>query len=140
MRLALAAAFLLAACAPGPTGPTTESGALEDGDMTLSSGEFFDPFTVRVSEGQWISVEVTAEGFDPYLIVRSPSGPQSDTDDSETGNTASTQSVVQATEAGRWDVIVTSYAPGETGSYTVTYEVTDVMPASAAATDSTVTV
>lgn len=141
----LALLLAVAACSPGPAGPTTQSGTLEVGDMTLRSGEFFDPYAVRVTEGQWITVAVSTEGFDPYLIVRSPSGVQSEVDDSATGNTTSTQSVLRASEAGRWDVLVTSYAPGETGAYTVTIEVTDERPPGALTppgppTDSTITV
>ena len=110
------------------------------GDMTLQSGEYYDEFSVSAAEGQWIEVEVSAEGFDPYLIVRSPSGSQSDMDDSEAGNTTSTRSVLRADEGGSWDIIVTSYAPGGTGTYSVTYSVADARPGGGAPeADSTVT-
>lgn len=130
--LTLALAASLAACSSASDGPVTEAGSLDASDRTLQSGEYFDQYRVTASEDQWIRVEVTAEAFDPYLIVRSPSGVQSDVDDSESGNTTTTTSVIRASEGGRWDVIVTSYAPGGTGSYSVTYEVTDVMPEGAA--------
>lgn len=143
MRLPLFALVGLAACSSAPSGPVTESGSLEVGDMTLQSGEYYDEFSVSAAEGQWIEVEVSAEGFDPYLIVRSPSGSQSDMDDSEAGNTTSTRSVLRADEGGSWDIIVTSYAPGGTGTYSVTYSVADAMPPGADApgpdADSTVT-
>lgn len=135
----------LAACTTrAPAGPTTEAGVLERGDLTLQSGEYFDAFAVTASGGQWITVEVTARDFDPYLIIRSPSGEQSDIDDSEHGNTTTTRSILRASEAGQWDILVTSYAPGESGAYSVTYEVSDERPADALDTvlgaDSTIAV
>ena len=133
MRPALLALLTVALSACGSAsasgGPTTEAGTLELGDMTLPSGEYYDAFLVGADEGQWLTVEVTSEAFDPYLIVRSPGGEQSEIDDSESGNTTTTRSVLRVSEAGDWDVIVTSYAPGESGAYSVTYEVTDEQPA-----------
>lgn len=96
--------------------------------MTLVSGELFDTYTVTAREGQWIVVEVTADGFDPYLIVRSPSEDQSEVDDSDDGDISTTRMSVRADASGRWSALVTSYEPGESGSYTVTYGVSDTPP------------
>ncbi|MEM1115807.1 MAG: hypothetical protein AAF845_16975 [Bacteroidota bacterium] len=135
--LPLLLAVVLAACSSGPSGPVTESGALEVGDLTLQSGEYSDVYSVSAGEGQWISVTLEADGFDPYLIIRTPSGQQSDIDDSEEGNTTSTSTVLRASEAGSYDVIVTSFQSGETGSYSVTYEVSDTQPGATPAADDT---
>lgn len=110
----------------------TESGTLELGDLTLTSGEYYDSYTVSADEGEWLSVNVVANGFDPYLIIQTPSGEQSDLDDSEESNTTSVQTVLRAQESGTWDINVTSYEPGETGTYDITYEVSDTAPAGAA--------
>lgn len=118
----------LSACQSSPQGPVAEAGALEDGDLQLASGEFFDAFDVRAREGQWIRVEVVAEGFDPYLILRSPTEEQSEVDDSDEADTTRTEMAVRAGESGRWEVLVTSFAPGATGSYRLTTEVTDAPP------------
>ncbi len=87
-----------------------------------------------VREGQWITVTVTTDRFDPYLIVRSPGLEQSEIDDAGS-DTGATRMSVRAGESGRWEVLVTSYAPGETGDYTLTYHVTDAAPADAVAPD-----
>ena len=120
------AVAVLAGC--GPAGPVTEFGALEDGDPTLTSGEWYDGYAVTAREGQWISVVVTADGFDPYLILQSPGEGQSEVDDSDAGDTTTTRLAVRADASGRWEVVVTSYAPGESGRYTVTYGVSDERP------------
>lgn len=128
----LAVLFVFCACEPAPTGPISESGDLGLGDLTLSSGEYYDSYPISVGENQWLSVNVVADGFDPYLIIRTPSGNQSELDDSEESNLTSVQTVIRAQEGGTWDVAVTSYEPGETGSYTMTYEISDTAPAGAA--------
>ena len=130
-RLCLLASLLtLGACGtPTPQGPVVEDGVLEVGDLTLGSGEYQDVRSVRVGAGQWLSVRVVAQGFDPYLILRSPADRQSEIDDSVEGDTTSVETVVRSDDSGTWDISVTSYAPGESGSYRLTYEVTDTQPA-----------
>lgn len=128
MRLILLGLLALAACQPGPSGPVTETGALEPGDLQLASGEFYDGFSIQAREGQWIRVEVVADGFDPYLILRSPAEEQSEVDDSDASDTSRTQIAVRAGESGQWVALVTSFAPASTGTYSVTIGVTDEPP------------
>lgn len=96
----------------------TETGALRSGDQTLTSGEFADLYSVDVEEGQTITVEMTSSNFDPYLILRVPGGTQVDNDDYNGDRTLSRIDHVAAAD-GEFDVIATSYAPGETGDYEV---------------------
>lgn len=110
---------------------TNESGELAAGDQTLSSGEFVDLYEILVREGQWIRVELLSTDFDPYLIVRSPVGTQVDVDDSQANNLTFAKSIVQATDAGQWQILVTTFAAGEAGAYELTYEVSDERPADA---------
>lgn len=108
-----------AAGIPG-TAATTDApqrGELARGDTTLQSGEYVDRFTRSFPRGTAISVRVRAS-FDSYLIVRSPSGRQSDNDDLETGNTNAGLDIPSA-EEGEYTFLVTSYRPGETGEYTL---------------------
>lgn len=111
-----------------PSGPEEITGQLLGGDETLETGEYVDIHEVLAREGQWIRAELISGDFDPYLIVLSPTGVQTDVDDSEQGNLSATKSVVQATESGEWRIAVTTYEPGESGSYTLTYEVLDQRP------------
>ena len=97
------------------------SGTLAAGDETLESGEYIDAFNVLVREGQWIRAEVVSGDFDPYIMVISPTGVQTDVDDSAFANTSMTKAILEATEGGEWTVIVTSFEPGESGSYELVY-------------------
>lgn len=95
-------------------------GALSGGDETLDSGEYFDRYTFNGRRGERVAVELTSSAFDAYTIVRSPSGEQFDNDDGDDGTNSRQQ--ITLPEDGRYEVQVTSYRPGETGSYRFTVE------------------
>lgn len=91
------------------------SGVLEAGDNTLDSGEYADAYVFTARRGQRIRAELTSSAFDAYIILSTPSGDQTDNDDGDDG-TDSVLDMVLA-EDGEYRLRVTSYAPGETGSY-----------------------
>ncbi len=113
---------------PAPTSapaPQTQTGELAAGDRTLDTGELADSYPLTVQAGQTVVVDVRTDGeLDPYVILRAPSGAQEENDDYESSVTHSRVEHV-ATESGSYDAIVTSYEPGETGSYTATLTVRD---------------
>ncbi|WP_332658166.1 caspase family protein [Brevundimonas sp.] len=94
----------------------TVSGSLAAGDETLESGEYVDHFRFTGRRGQRVAVELTSSAFDAYTILTTPSGEQQDNDDARDGTHDSRLDTVLA-EDGEYEVMVTSYAPGETGSY-----------------------
>jgi len=91
------------------------SGVLEAGDNTLNSGEYADAYVFTARRGQRIRAELTSSAFDAYIMLSTPSGEQTDNDDGDDG-TDSVLDMVLA-EDGEYRLRVTSYAPGETGSY-----------------------
>jgi hypothetical protein len=93
-------------------------GTLASGDTTLPTGEFFDTHTVQFPAGSPARIRLESPAFDTYLIVRSPSGRQDDNDDLAPGLLHSGIDIPSA-EAGDYRIVVTSYRPGETGSYTL---------------------
>jgi hypothetical protein len=104
--------------AAGSTGPTSIAGSLAAGDATLRSGELMDTHPMTFTPGSPVSIRLESTAFDPYLIVRSPSGRQQDNDDLQPGN-LSAGIDIPAAEAGEYQILVTSYRPGETGAYTL---------------------
>lgn len=124
-RPAPVATLLLSLLAAGCSGgPVETAGALEPGDDTLATGELVDTHTVKAEPGQWVRVEVAAEGFAPYLILHSPDGVQTDVP----GGARAAATAFVAPVAGRWEVLVTSAAPGGAGAYTLVVEVADAPP------------
>lgn len=103
-----------------PTGEITigqtVGGSLDAGDDTLESGEYVDRFRFTGRRGQRVAVELTSSAFDAYTILTTPGGDQQDNDDARDGTRDSRLDTVLA-EDGEYEVMVTSYAPGETGSY-----------------------
>lgn len=98
--------------------PRSERGTLAQGDRTLGSGEFFDTFPMTFEPRGAVTIRLESTAFDPYLMVRSPSGHQEDNDDLASGSLNSGLDIAVA-EPGIYQVMVTSYRPGETGAYTL---------------------
>ncbi|WP_374513591.1 pre-peptidase C-terminal domain-containing protein [Brevundimonas sp.] len=108
----------------------TVAGSLAAGDETLDSGEYVDTWRFTGRRGERVSVELTSSAFDAYTMLRTPSGEQFDNDDGEDGTDSRQQLVL--TEDGEYEVLVTSYRPGETGSYRFSVEAGQEPPRQAA--------
>jgi hypothetical protein len=93
------------------------AGALGPGDSTLTSGEYSDHWGFIGKPGEVITVDLTSESFDPYLILTRPDGTQVEDDDGGTDTNARISQRLRLD--GRYGLIVTSYAPGEMGPYTI---------------------
>ena len=104
----------------------TERGTLESGDQSLRSGEFADEHKVRLEAGQTIDVRMTSSDLDPYLILRFPNGAgQEDNDDYDASSGTEARIRYEATESGLYSILATTFQPGESGDYTVTYEISE---------------
>lgn len=115
----LAALGLLLAGAAGAQ--TLHTGTLAADDARLGGGEYVDSYEVELRAGQPFEADLTSSDFDPYLILRAPSGLQEDNDD-YLGSQMHSRLVTTAAETGTYTVAVTSYASGETGAYRLEIE------------------
>jgi hypothetical protein len=95
----------------------TREGVLQAGDATLGSGEFVDRVRFTGRRGQRVAVELTSSAFDAYTILTTPSGQTIDNDDAAGGESTDSRLDTVLSEEGTYTVAVTSFAPGETGSY-----------------------
>lgn len=99
------------------------SGRLEDGDATLTTGELFDEYDFEGLPGQHISIHLRSSDFDTYLILKHPSGKQSENDDADDGSDAGHSNVeADLVETGTYEVLVTTYESGESGAYSLTID------------------
>lgn len=96
------------------------SGALAGGDETLESGEYVDTYRFSGRRGQRVAVDLTSSAFDAYTMVVTPSGEQFDNDDGEDGTNSRQELVLP--EDGEYEVRLTSYRAGETGTYRFSVE------------------
>ncbi|MCA9575372.1 MAG: protein kinase [Myxococcales bacterium] len=109
-----------------PTTPTTpadvRSGTLAAGDSTLNSGEFVDRHNFQFTAGQRYAIDARSGQFDTYLIIKPPTGAQIDNDDRNQAAGTDAGYDLDVTQTGTWQVLVTSFRPGETGSYTLSVQ------------------
>ncbi|MBN1476556.1 hypothetical protein JXA47_07380 [Candidatus Sumerlaeota bacterium] len=122
-RLTLISLMLAAAICAGAGAPQMifigqfVPGALEQGDDHIRSGELCDVYWFDASAGQTISIRLDSDDFDPYLILRHPGGSQTENDDFD--GTLNAGMNIQLPESGQYQLVVTSYQPGDTGAYTL---------------------
>ena len=110
---------VLALLAAAPAAAQTHDGRLQPGDETLTSGEYADAYAVEVARGDTVRAVVTSGEFDTYVIVKSETGEQAEDDDCTDGETTRSCALFVADADGPVRVLVTSFQPGETGTYRV---------------------
>jgi hypothetical protein len=86
-------------------------------DDALSSGEYLERYSFTGRRGQPVTIDLSSDEFDTYLILRSPSGDQQDIDDS--GDTLNSRFERVLEEDGVYTILATSYAPGATGTFSL---------------------
>lgn len=103
----------------------SEAGYLEEGDKTLNSGEYVDNYAFVGFAGQSVVIDLTSSEFDPYVILFMPDKTQEDNDDWEESQEHSRLEIVLPLD-GMYRASVTSYAPGESGGYSL--QIRDEVP------------
>jgi hypothetical protein len=106
----------------GMAGRMERNGRLEDGDETLTTGEFVDSYEFDGSPGQHVSIDLRSSTFDTYLILKDPAGEQTENDDTDGGGVGHSSIEADLTEAGTYEVLVTSYEAGESGAYALSID------------------
>lgn len=96
-----------------------ERGVLEFGDEVYGeTGEYLDSYFFEGSANQTTVFDLRSTDFDTYLRVIAPNGEEFENDDFE-GNTSWSQLSLDMSVNGSYELMVTSYSSGETGSYTL---------------------
>ena len=101
----------------GPIWSIDELGRLQNGDNTLESGEYVDYFEFEGEPGQRVTVELTSNDFDTYLVLVGPSI-FLENDDAD-GSLDRSHLQFDSTDAGLYTIGVTSFAPREEGDYQI---------------------
>ena len=95
-----------------------ETGSLDASDGEFSGGRYADAVTISAQAGEQLTVSLTSDAFDTFLVVNGPGG-FSVTNDDAPGMGINSQVTFTAPEAGEYTAIVTSYGAGATGDYTL---------------------
>lgn len=108
---------------PGLIAPgQTLQGRLQRGDQQLDTGEYSDVYRLQGRAGQRLTVRMTGEGVDPYVLVRGNGLEQDNDDDPSRPGTRDSRLEVTLPRDGEYLVVATSYQPGEEGGYALTVE------------------
>lgn len=100
------------------------TGELQDGDAELEDGRFYDAYAYTAEAGERLSVQLSSEDFDAYVIVgRMVDGEFQElasNDDAEDGEGLDSALEVELPEDGRYIIQATSFSPGTEGGYQLT--------------------
>jgi hypothetical protein len=92
----------------------TIAGRLDPSDAEAIKGEYYDTHLIQIDGDGPFTIELTAYGFDSFLVVRSPAGQTWRNDDADD---ISRSVVGPLSGAGEWTVHVTTAGPGGVGAY-----------------------
>lgn len=98
-------------------------GELAEGDSTLDSGEYVDSYEFIGRPGDRVTIDLRSADFDTYVMLVEPSGEQQENDDAD--DTGHSRIETALSETGVYEVIVTSYEPGEVGNYELVIDQAD---------------
>lgn len=105
----------------------TAQGTLVETDSQLSSGEKVDTFLFRGQANQQVTIRMTSDAFDPYLMINGPADFSQQNDDAEDGDKNALLSV-RLPVAGTYRISATSFEPGERGAYALALIEGDAAP------------
>ncbi|MEM6328156.1 MAG: hypothetical protein AAF791_13665, partial [Bacteroidota bacterium] len=100
--------------------PAIRQGQLAPGDGILDGGEFADLYMFQLNSANYIFAELISDDFDAYLILFGPDGQVLiEVDDAAEGDPNAILDF-PLPGPGIYSLFVTSFEPGETGSYVLT--------------------
>ncbi|HEY1225024.1 MAG TPA: pre-peptidase C-terminal domain-containing protein [Brevundimonas sp.] len=96
------------------------NGQLQQGDPTLTSGEFMNVYTFSGRAGQQVDLRLRSSAFDPYLFINGPNDFAVANDDDASGADGTNSRLIVTLPAdGEYRVYATSYQAGEAGAYSL---------------------
>ena len=91
-------------------------GSLTTDDRRLKDGRFSDVHHFDGTAGDSVTIDLRTDTFDPVLLLLQPTGEVHENDDYQ-GSMSHSRIHQELAQPGQYQVVVTSYSPGETGSY-----------------------
>ena len=92
-------------------------GQLDDSSNILPDGSFYNPYRFEGQAGQTITIDMSSEDIDPYLILLAPDRDDFSIQDDDSGGDRSARISVQLPYTGAYVILANSYAQGEAGRY-----------------------
>lgn len=113
--------------AVGNSGPRQYVGLLSDADPTLDAGEYYREYTFSANAGERVVLDLVSEDFDGYLVLASPTRKSMIHNDDRDPDDLNPRIETVLEESGLYTVFVTTYGPGETGSFRLSIETEGIL-------------
>ncbi len=95
----------------------TVQGQLDDNSNVLPDGSFFNPYRFEGQAGQTVTIDMSSQDLDPYLILVAPDREDFSIQDDDSGGGLNARISAQLPFTGSYLILANSLAEGELGSY-----------------------
>lgn len=113
-------ALVLLGAASGADIALSREGRLEPGDAKLDDGSYYDEYTLQVTAGQRLTIDLVSEDFDAYLKVTLPDGTSETNDDGGEGRNSRLELTIA--QSGVLTIQANSLSADEVGAYRLTVD------------------
>lgn len=103
--------------------PVREQGSLTAGDAVLDDGSLYDQYTFSATSGQFATISLESDDFDPYLILLDPNGQRISENDDVSRTNQNARLVVTLPTTGVYTAVANSYESGKIGRYFINIDV-----------------
>jgi len=98
-------------------------GALGSGDAILDDGSLYDQYTFSATSGQYVTISLESEDFDPYLILLDPNGQRISENDDVSRANRNSRVIVTLPSTGLYTAVANSYESGKNGRYAIKIDI-----------------
>jgi len=100
-----------------------QQGHLVTGDAVLDDGSLYDQYVFSGEGGQYATISLESDEFDPYLILLDPSGQRIGENDDTNRTNRNSRLIVKLPATGTYTAVANSYESGINGSYAIQIDV-----------------
>lgn len=103
--------------------PLSARGTLSNVDMSLDDGSFYDRYDFAGRSGEYVTIYLESDDFDPYLILLDPEGERVSENDDISRTNDDSRLVVRLASTGTYTALANSYESGSVGQYSIRIDV-----------------
>ena len=92
-------------------------GQLDDTSNVLPDGSFYNPYRFEGRAGQTVTIDMSSQNIDPYLILLAPDRDDFSIQDDDGGGSLNARISVQLPYTGSYLILANAVSEGESGAY-----------------------
>ncbi|MGD1864299.1 MAG: PPC domain-containing protein [Phormidesmis sp.] len=98
-------------------------GSLVSGDAVLDDGSLYDQYKFSGAGGQYVTIFLESNDFDPYLILLDPNGQRIGENDDISRTNRNSRLIVTLPATGTYTAVANSYESGKNGGYAIKVDI-----------------